>query len=74
MRRGDLTMANQLVWVDIPVLDLDRAIGFYSSVLGKPVMRRSILVSKSACSRPKEMRWAAVCVFSKIPSRALKGR
>ena len=27
-------MANQLVWVDIPVEDLDRAIGFYSLVLG----------------------------------------
>jgi predicted enzyme related to lactoylglutathione lyase len=23
-------MANQIVWCDIPVLDLDRAIGFYS--------------------------------------------
>jgi uncharacterized protein len=27
-------MANQLVWVDIPVVDLDRAIRFYSAVLG----------------------------------------
>jgi uncharacterized protein len=30
-------MANQLVWVDIPVLDLDRAIDFYSSVLGQEI-------------------------------------
>jgi predicted enzyme related to lactoylglutathione lyase len=30
-------MANQLVWVDIPVLDLDRAIAFYSAVLGKAI-------------------------------------
>jgi predicted enzyme related to lactoylglutathione lyase len=30
-------MANQVVWVDIPVLNLDRAIRFYSAVLGAPV-------------------------------------
>jgi uncharacterized protein len=33
-------MANQLVWVDIPVVDLDRAISFYSKVLGKEVKRQ----------------------------------
>ena len=33
-------MANQLVWVDIPVLDLDRAIKFYSSILGAPVRKQ----------------------------------
>ena len=27
-------MANQIVWVDIPVLKLDRAIRFYSAVMG----------------------------------------
>ncbi len=27
-------MANSVVWVDIPVLDLDRAMAFYSTVLG----------------------------------------
>jgi len=30
-------MANQIVWCDIPVLDLDRAIKFYSAVLGQEV-------------------------------------
>jgi predicted enzyme related to lactoylglutathione lyase len=30
-------MANQVVWVDIPVLNLDRAIQFYSAVLGAKV-------------------------------------
>jgi hypothetical protein len=30
---------NQFVWVDIPVTDLNRAIGFYSAVLGAPVTR-----------------------------------
>ncbi len=32
-------MANQVVWVDIPVRDLDRAIRFYSAVLGAPVKK-----------------------------------
>ncbi len=30
-------MANQVVWLDIPVHDLDRAIAFYSAVLGQSV-------------------------------------
>jgi hypothetical protein len=33
-------MANQMVWVDIPVIDLDRAIRFYSAVLGAPVVKQ----------------------------------
>jgi predicted enzyme related to lactoylglutathione lyase len=33
-------MANQIVWVDIPVLDLDRAISFYSAVLGGAVTKQ----------------------------------
>jgi predicted enzyme related to lactoylglutathione lyase len=33
-------VANQIVWVDIPVLDLGRAIGFYSAVLGSPVQKQ----------------------------------
>ena len=32
-------MANQIVWVDIPVLDLDRAIRFYSAVLAGKVQK-----------------------------------
>ena len=32
-------MANQIVWCDIPVLDLDRAIRFYLAVLGVDVKR-----------------------------------
>jgi predicted enzyme related to lactoylglutathione lyase len=35
-------MSNRLVWVDIPVLDLDRAIKFYSAVLGEPVKKQEI--------------------------------
>ena len=32
-------MSNTFVWVDIPVANLDRAIGFYSAVVGRPVGR-----------------------------------
>ena len=32
-------MANQIVWCDIPVHDLERAIRFYSAVLGHDVKR-----------------------------------
>jgi hypothetical protein len=33
-------MANQLVWTDIPVKDLDRAVKFYSAILGAPVKKQ----------------------------------
>ena len=32
-------MANQVVWFDIPAVDLDRAIRFYSAILGAPVSK-----------------------------------
>lgn len=32
---------NTVCWVDIPVADLDRALGFYSAVLGQPVTKES---------------------------------
>jgi predicted enzyme related to lactoylglutathione lyase len=32
-------MASVAVWFDVPVLDLDRAIRFYSAVLGQPVQK-----------------------------------
>jgi len=32
-------VANQVVWVDIPVLNLDRAIRFYSAVLGSEIKK-----------------------------------
>ena len=33
-------MSNQIVWCDIPVVDLDRAIAFYSAVLGQTVSKQ----------------------------------
>jgi uncharacterized protein len=38
--REDKLVANQIVWVDIPVLDLDRAVRFYSAVLGAQVQKQ----------------------------------
>jgi predicted enzyme related to lactoylglutathione lyase len=35
-------MANQIVWCDIPVLDLERAIRFYSAVLGSQVKQEQL--------------------------------
>ena len=35
-------MANQVVWVDIPVLNLDRAIKFYSAMIGAPVRKEQM--------------------------------
>jgi predicted enzyme related to lactoylglutathione lyase len=34
-------VANQIVWCDIPVVDLERAIRFYSAVLGAPVRKEN---------------------------------
>jgi len=34
-------MSNQIVWVDIPVADLDRAVKFYSALLGEEVIKQS---------------------------------
>ena len=34
-------MKNQFVWVDIPVTNLDRAIEFYSAVLGEKLTKES---------------------------------
>jgi predicted enzyme related to lactoylglutathione lyase len=33
-------MNNSIVWVDIPVTEVDRAIAFYSAVLGTPVTKQ----------------------------------
>jgi predicted enzyme related to lactoylglutathione lyase len=33
-------MANQIVWCDIPVIDLDRAVKFYTAVLGQAVKKQ----------------------------------
>ncbi len=34
-------MKHTICWTDIPVTDLDRAVGFYSALLGAPVPRQT---------------------------------
>jgi uncharacterized protein len=41
LNRPTTCRANQIVWCDIPVKDLDRAIRFYSAVLGAPIQKES---------------------------------
>ena len=49
-------MSNRVVWVDIPVRDLDRAIAFYSGVLGVAISKEKLeeenLVSHEKSIRP----------------------
>ena len=35
-------MANQIVWCDIPVVNLDRAIKFYAAILGAEVKKQEV--------------------------------
>ena len=35
-------MKHNIVWYDIPALDLDRAVRFYSAVLGAPVEKEDV--------------------------------
>lgn len=34
-------MKNQFVWIDIPVINLDRALAFYSAVMGEKLTKES---------------------------------
>ena len=43
-------MANQVVWFDMPVKDLDRAIRFYSAVLGAPLI---VVLAHTSCGAVK---------------------
>ncbi len=36
-----MSAQHTLVWTDVPVLDLDRAMNFYSAVLGQPVAKQT---------------------------------
>jgi predicted enzyme related to lactoylglutathione lyase len=57
-------MANQLVWCDIPVLDLNRAIRFYSAVLGAEVKRQEY-PGKTLAVLPHFEDGASGCLFTK---------
>ena len=75
-------MANQVVWVDIPVVDLDRAVRFYSAVLVNTVRKEEYpgmsigllpgmkATSPVACSqRPKTVPASGVLVYLNAQGR-----
>jgi predicted enzyme related to lactoylglutathione lyase len=57
-------VVNQIVWVDIPVSDLSRAIRFYSAVLGKPVEKQDY-PGMSIGLLPQSEDGASGCLFTK---------
>jgi predicted enzyme related to lactoylglutathione lyase len=61
-------MANQIVWLDIPVLDLDRAIRFYSAVLGAPV-RKEEFPGMAIGVLPHEANDVGGCLFQSKDER-----
>jgi predicted enzyme related to lactoylglutathione lyase len=56
-------MANQIVWCDIPVSDLDRAVRFYSAVLGQAVLKHEF-PGMSAGILPHNDGEVGGCLFS----------
>jgi predicted enzyme related to lactoylglutathione lyase len=55
-------MANHIVWVDIPVLKLDRAIRFYSAVIGSQV-EKQVYPGMTIGSFPHKDGEAAGCLY-----------
>jgi len=56
-------MKHNIVWYDIPAIELDRAIRFYSSVLGAPVEREDVGgVPLAWLPTPDGGRMGCVCV------------
>jgi predicted enzyme related to lactoylglutathione lyase len=58
-------MANPIVWVDIPCRDLDRAIGFYSAVLGCSVKKEEF-PNFSIGVLPHGSNEVGACLFVKV--------
>ena len=61
-------MANQIVWVDIPVVDLQRAMKFYAAVLGVPLSKESVPGIDMAVL-PHEDNGVGACLFRKSGER-----
>jgi uncharacterized protein len=55
-------MANHIVWVDIPVLKLDRAIRFYSAVMGV-IVEKQVYPGMTVGSFPHKNGEAAGCLY-----------
>jgi len=61
-------MSNRVVWADIPVVDLDRAINFYSAVLGAAVSRENVPGMRIAVL-PHQESEAAACLIQREGER-----
>lgn len=61
-------MANTVVWFDVPCLDLDRAVKFYSAVLGKTVKKESF-PGMSIGVFPHEGHDVGGCLFTKTEEK-----
>jgi len=62
-------MANQIVWCDIPVLDLDRAIKFYSAILGQPVKKQDF-PEMTIVILPQNDGEVGACLFTSAAEKA----
>lgn len=61
-------MKNNVTWCDIPVQDLDRAIRFYSAVLGSPVTKEQTgSIPTGMLPTPDGKKWA-VWSLAMLPS------
>src|SRR3954451_2519605 len=64
----EVEMANTVVWLDIPVVDLDRAIKFYSSVLGSPVKKEQFPNGTALGLLPHEPQSLGGCLYQTDPN------
>jgi predicted enzyme related to lactoylglutathione lyase len=55
-------MANQVVWFDVPVTDIDRAVKFYSAVLGQPLKKEECGPGMSLAVLPHEGKDVGGCL------------
>ncbi len=56
-------MANAVVWLDIPTMDLDRAISFYAAVLDAKVERHEMPGGKALGVLPHGNHEVGACLF-----------
>lgn len=61
-------MANTVVWFDVPCVDLDRALKFYSAVMGKNVKKESF-PGMSIGVFPHEGNDVGGCLFTKAEEK-----
>lgn len=61
-------MANTVVWFDVPCVDLDRALKFYSAVLGKQVKQEEFPGMKIGVF-PHEGNDVGGCLFTKADEK-----